>query len=96
VELSFSPLAGETLDRLEKDASFDRLVDSIWDSLDLISESPDSAIARRRVLHTPTGHSVWLVQVPNRHNEDRPWIILWQPQNGVALVLYIGPDDYRF
>jgi len=58
MQLVFSPEAVEIVDRLAGDPAKDRLVDSIWDALELIEEVPDSALARRRALRTPRGHSV--------------------------------------
>lgn len=94
MELLFSPEAGEVLDELEKDAANARLVDAIWDVLDLIAEHPGSARARRRALRTPNGHSVWLVPVQGQHN-DEVWEVLWQPRDDDALIAYIGPEDFR-
>lgn len=90
----FSPDAARVLDELESDPANDRLVDAIWDTVEMIAEHPTSATARRRALRTPKGHSVWLVPIPNRHGQD-PWVLLWQPRGNEALVAYIGPDDFR-
>jgi hypothetical protein len=90
----FSPEAGKVLDGLEKDAANDRLVEAIWDVIDLIVEHPGSARARRRALRTARGHSVWLVPVPVRHN-DRLWVVLWQPREDDALIAYVGPEDFE-
>jgi len=38
VELLFSSEAGDVLDELEKDDSNARLLDAVWDALDLIRE----------------------------------------------------------
>jgi hypothetical protein len=92
VEPIFSPEAREVLDELEKDASNDRLVDAIWEVLDLITEHPGSAQARRRALRTVSGHSVWLVPVRG-HYDDVVWVVLWQPRGDDALITYIGPED---
>jgi hypothetical protein len=93
VELLFSPEAGKVLDELENDASNERLVDAIWDVLELIIEYPGSAQARRRALRTAGGHSVWLVPVRGRYN-DEVWVVLWQPRGEDALIAYIGPEDF--
>jgi hypothetical protein len=90
----FSPDAERVLDELDKDPSNDRLVGAIWDTIDLITEHPESAPARRRALRTVKGHSVWLVPVPIRHN-DELWVILWQSRGNEALIAYIGPEDFR-
>jgi hypothetical protein len=90
----FSPDAERVLDELEIDPSNDRIVDAIWDVIDLITEHPESAPARRRALRIVEGHSVWLVPVPIRHNEEL-WVILWQPRDDEALIAYIGPEDFR-
>jgi hypothetical protein len=89
----FSPDAEGILGELEKDPANDRLVDAIWDTIDLITEQPDSASARRRALRTTAGHSIWLVPVRLRHN-DKLWVILWQPRGEDALIAYIGPEDF--
>jgi len=94
VELVFSPEAGRVLDELEKDASNDELVDAIWDVLDLIAENPGSAQARHRRLRTARGHSVWLVPVRGRYN-DEVWVVLWQRRDDKALIAYIGSEDFR-
>ena len=94
MELLFSPEAAEVLDELERDASNHLLVDAIWDVLDLIIEKPGSAQARYRALRTTGGHSVWLVPVYGRH-EDEVWVVLWQPRNDDALIAYVGPADFR-
>jgi hypothetical protein len=93
VELLFSPEARKVLDELEVDASAVRLFDAIWDVLDLITENPGSALARRRALRTARGHSVWLVPVRGRY-DDTAWVILWQPRGDDALIPYIGPEDF--
>jgi hypothetical protein len=90
----FSPDAGRILDELEKDPANEHLVDAIWEIIDLITDQPNSAAARRRALRTTGGHSVWLVPVPLRHN-DELWVILWQPRRDDALIAYIGPEDFR-
>ena len=94
MELLFSPEAGQVLDRLEQDASNDKLVDAIWDALDLIREHPGSAQARRRALRTAGGHSVWLVPVRGQYGEE-VWVVLWQLRDDDALIAYIGPQDFR-
>jgi hypothetical protein len=94
VELLFSPEARDVLDGLENDPSKDKLVEAIWDVLDLIAEHPDSAQARHRALRTAGGHSVWLVPVRG-HYDDEAWVILWQPREDDALIPYIGPEDFR-
>jgi hypothetical protein len=94
VEARISPEAARLLDELEQDPSNDRLVDAIWDVIDLVTEHPESAPARRRALRTPEGHSVWLVPVAVRHKDDL-WVILWQPRDDEALIAYIGPEDFR-
>jgi ParE toxin of type II toxin-antitoxin system, parDE len=93
MEAQFSPDAARILDELEKNPANDRIVDAIWDTIDLIREQPDSAQARRRALRTAMGHSIWLVPVPIMHDEDR-WVILWQPREDDALIAYIGPEDF--
>jgi hypothetical protein len=94
VELVFSPEAGKVLDELEKDPANDELVDAIWDVLDLIAEHPGSAQARHRALRTPRGHSVWIVPVRGRYN-DEAWVVLWQRSDESALIAYIGTEDFR-
>jgi hypothetical protein len=94
VELLFSPEAGDVLDELESDPSKDKLVDAIWDVLELIAEQPGSAQARHRVLRTVAGHSVWLVPVRGHYGEE-VWVVLWQPRDDDALIAYIGPEDFR-
>jgi hypothetical protein len=90
----FAPDASRVLDELEKDPARDRLVAAIWDTIDLIAEHPTSREARRRMIRSAKGHSMWLVPVPNRHAED-PWIVLWQPRGDDALIAYVGPDHFR-
>jgi hypothetical protein len=90
----FSPDAARILDELEKDAANEHFVDAIWHTIDLITEQPDSAVARRRALRTVRGHSVWLVPIPFRH-DDEVWVILWQPRDDDALIAYIGPESFR-
>jgi hypothetical protein len=94
VELLFSPQAGDVLDHLEKDASYDWFVDTIWDALDLIARHPGSAEARRRALRTAGGHSVWMVPVRG-YFHDEAWAVLWQPRGDDALIAYLGPGDFR-
>jgi hypothetical protein len=94
VELLFSPAAGNVLDELEKDDSNARLVDAIWDALDLISEHPGSAQDRHRSLRTAGGHSVWLVPARGPY-QDEAWVVLWQPRGNDGLIAYIGPEDFR-
>ncbi len=89
----FSPDAIRTLDELEKEPGNEQFVDAIWDVIDLITEQPESAPARRRALRTTRGHSVWLVPVSLRHNEEL-WVILWQRRDNDALIAYIGPEDF--
>jgi hypothetical protein len=90
----FSPESERILDELEGDPANDRLVDAIWDIIDLITERPGSAQARRRALRTVGGHSVWLVPVPVRQ-DDKLWVVLWQPRGDDALIAYLGPEDFR-
>jgi hypothetical protein len=90
----FSPEAGDVLGGLEKDASNDRLVDAIWDVIEFIIEHSGSAQARHRALRTAGGHSVWLVPVQGLF-DDQAWVILWQPRGDDALIVYIGPGDFR-
>jgi hypothetical protein len=94
VNLLFSPEADEVLNELERDASKNRLVDAIWDVLDLITDKPGSAQARHRALRTAGGHSVGLVPV-HGISEDEAWVVLWQSRNDEALIAYIGPADFR-
>lgn len=91
MELLFSPEAGDVL---ENDPSKDKLVDAIWDVLELIAEHPGSAQARYRALRTFGGHSVWLVPVRG-HYDDEVWVVLWQAREDDALIAYIGPEDFR-
>jgi hypothetical protein len=90
----FSPGAERVLAEVEADLEREALCDAVWDTIDFVCQHPDSAQARRRALRTPAGHTVWLVPVPNRHR-DNPWVLLWQPQGEVALIAYVGPDDFR-
>ncbi len=94
MEPIFSSQAASILDELEKDAAHDRLVDAIWDVIDLITEHPGSEQARRRALRSAKGHSIWLVPIPGHYN-DEVWVILWQPRDDDALIAYIGPEDFR-
>jgi len=89
-----SPDAMRVMDELESDPANDPLVDAIWDTIEFIAEHPTSAQARRHVLRTQKGHSIWLVRVSGRHREN-PWVVLWQPRGDDALIAYIGPDDFR-
>jgi hypothetical protein len=73
--------------------SNDRLVDAIWDVIEFIIEHSGSAQARHRALRT-AGHSVWLVPVQGLF-DDQAWVILWQPRGDDALIVYIGPGDFR-
>jgi hypothetical protein len=93
LEPRFSPDAERILNELEKDPENDRLVDAIWDTVDLITEQPQSALARRRALRSAKGHSIWLVPIPVRKNGDL-WVVLWQPRGEDALIAYIGPEDF--
>jgi hypothetical protein len=93
VKALFSPDASRVLDELEKDPANDHFVDVIWEIIDLITEQPDTAPARRRALRTVAGHSVWLVPIPFRHNDDL-WVVLWQPRGDDALIAYIGPENF--
>lgn len=94
MEAQFSPDAGRVLDELEKDPAKDRLVDAIWDIIELITEQPGSALARRRALRSVKGHSLWLVPVSVRH-DDNLWVVLWHPRGDDALIAYIGPEDFQ-
>ena len=94
MELLFSSQAEGALDELEKDESNNRLVDAIWDVLDLIREHPGTAQAKRRGLRTVGGHAVWLIPVRGLH-DDEAWVVLWQPRGDDALIAYIGPEDFR-
>jgi hypothetical protein len=94
VEPIFSQDAGHVLDELEKDPANDQFVDAVWEVIDLITEHPGSARARRRGLQTPGGHRIWLVPIPHRYEEET-WIILWQPRDDDVLIAYIGPEDFR-
>lgn len=51
-------------------------------------------MACRRALRTVKGHSVWLVPIPLRHNDDL-WVVLWQPLGNDVLIAYMGPEDFR-
>lgn len=90
----FSPDAERVLDELEGDPANNLFVEAIWDTIDLITEQPNSAPARHRALRTAKGHSIWLVPIPIRHNDNR-WVILWQHRGDDALIAYIGPEDFR-
>jgi hypothetical protein len=94
LEPLFSPDAERIPNELEKDPENDRLVDAIWDVIDLITAEPMPALARRRALRSARGHSIWLVPIPVRKN-DNLWVILWQPRGEDALIAYIGPEDFR-
>jgi len=94
LEPLFSPDAERILNELEKDPENDRFVDGIWDVIDLITEEPMPAPARRRALRSARGHSIWLVPIPVR-KDDNLWVILWQPRGEDALIAYIGPEDFR-
>src|SRR5260370_14087879 len=94
VEVLFSPEARDVLDKLENDESNGRLVDAIWDVLDLITEHPGSAQSRHRALRTAGGHSVWLVPGHGLY-DDQGWVVLWQPRADDALVADIGPAGFR-
>src|SRR5260370_4092837 len=92
VELLFSPEARDVLDKLENDESNGRLVDAIWDVLDLITEHPGSAQSRHRALRTAGGHSVWLVPGHGLY-DGQGWVGLLEPPADDAPVAYIGPGD---
>ena len=89
----FSEDASNVLDQLENDGAYLRLLEAVWDVIELIVGHPASAQARRRVLRTPSGHSVWMVPVPVHHNDER-WVVLWQPRGDDVLIAYIGPEDF--
>lgn len=90
----FSADAAHVLDELESDPKNDRLVSAIWDIIELVTENPTSAPARRRALRTARGHSVWMIPIPIYHHDER-WVVLWQPKGDEALIAYIGPENFR-
>lgn len=94
MSIIFSAESSRVLDELEKDANGGHLLESIWSAIDLITDNPDSASARRRALRTPGGHTIWLVPIPT-HVEGEQWVILWQPRGDDILIPYIGSDDFH-
>lgn len=82
------------LDKLEHDASRRPLWDAICDAVDLVCDHPDSAEARRDVLQTLDGRTIWQVPVRCR-TEDDDWVMLWYPDGIDARIAYIGPSMFR-
>jgi hypothetical protein len=90
----FSRDAISALDNLGEDEKNYHLRKATWDAIDMIKSDPSGAQARRRVLRTPGGKSVWMVPIPVMHNNER-WVILWQPRGNDILIPYIGPEDFH-
>src|SRR5262245_2399374 len=55
VETRFSADADRVIDELESDPEREDLLEVVWDTIEFISENPDSAEARRRGFRTPEG-----------------------------------------
>jgi hypothetical protein len=86
--------ADQVLGELEGDAKNEELLQTIWDVIEFIAEHSASAEARRRLLRTPGGQSVWLVPILVDHDGEQ-WVLLWQLRGDDVLIPYVGPDDFR-
>lgn len=80
-------LVESTLDDLEL-GSDARLVDAVYDAIDLILDRPESAEARRGLVHSRGGRPVWIVPVSASLHE---WSVMWWQDGSVAVFAYAGP-----
>jgi hypothetical protein len=95
VILRFSDSASATLDALGLDSGRGDLYDEICDLIERIAADPGGREARRRLLRTPGGQSVWLVPIRS-YGTKKPWVLLWQVNGeGHPEIAYIGPEDFR-
>jgi hypothetical protein len=90
----FSQHVGYVLDKLERDAKYDYLLEAIWDVIEFVTENPTDAFARRRSLRTAKGHTVWMVPIPVRHLGET-WVLLWHIDGNDVRIPYVGPEDFR-
>ena len=80
-------LVASTLDRLER-GSDARLVNAVYDVLDLVLDHHESAEARRGLVHSESGRAVWIVPVPAARHE---WSVMWWQDEQIAVFAYVGP-----
>ncbi|SDT68507.1 hypothetical protein [Actinoplanes derwentensis] len=78
------------LDEIENDDSRSRLYNRIVEKLNFVCDHPDSAQARQHAIRLESQNTIWLVTV-REPSETEDWGILWTPEGGDALFLYIGP-----
>lgn len=84
----YSNQALKALDQVENDPLADALWNALCDAIDLITDHPGSAAARRIALRTVAGTAVWQVSVRTRADD---WRILWhQTENDEVLIAFIG------
>lgn len=85
----YSQQANEVLDKLEADPALVTLWNGLCDALDLITDKPGSAEARREALRTAAGTAVWRVIV-RASGEPDDWYILWHTNGDQVLIDHIG------
>lgn len=78
-----------TLDRIEFDEERAKLWNSIVATIRLVREDPGNKVARRYSLPLPNGTIIWRVPIP-APGEDQRWSMLWEAENDVAVIHYIG------
>jgi hypothetical protein len=84
VELDPGPEA--ELDRLEKTGRLD-LLERIDDAIDALAVDPGSRASRRRAFRGGT----FGITVRDRADD---WLIIWEYDNDIIVVRYIGPDPF--
>jgi hypothetical protein len=94
LEPAFSELADRQLREVEGHPDRRALWNAICDVVDLICDHPDSALARRELIHLPSGAHIW--QIPIRCPvEDDNWVLLWHQDGGDAVIHYVGSALFR-
>jgi hypothetical protein len=82
------------LDKVENDPSRRALWNAICDAIDLVCDYPDGAEARREAIRLPSGATLWQVPVHCKV-EDDDWVLLWHPDGGDAVIVYVGSRLFR-
>ena len=80
-------LVASMLDELER-GSDDRLLNAVYDALDLILDHSESAEVRRGLVHSESGRAVWIVPVPAARHQ---WSVMWWQDGQIAVFAYVGP-----
>ncbi len=86
LEPNYSAQALAALDILESGTD-DKLLNAVYDVIDLICDHPGDQRARAEQLRTTSGTPVWKVAV--RTSADN-WVVLWWPRSDLADIYYIG------